>query len=522
MSDEKEVDGRYYEVLCQRALGNGAFENGVQQFIWSAQGSTSFIPSKSYLRIECAMSRARGAVATDVANQPRHSDLIAPSDNLAGALWDNVSVYMGNEDVSSLSTGVARAEALKARMTTPYDVAESSHRRLYMNDAYFKSRQDYICYDSLGNPEDIDCEEAPLTSVAANQRTATVAITGETGIVAGVNTEFATQASVGDWLVVRSSVATDSKLQRFQITSITSDILMSVTPLGAPAAAGASNIAATTYAYIVKRRKRPSEGRNTFFLMHKPCVGFFDYDQIVPAGSYRLSLNPASDYKKFAIETKLGTSALPIVDANFDFTITDVRLYIYLVRASIPSSLRDPSMIEFNVQSKPLTGDSSSLTFTVPVSSMAFSVFVQANNAGKNPLIPLSSFTTSGADKPYLGLKSLQLQYGGVTKPATKWNSGYGDLSDTLQQRYRDSYSHAKMHGVLGHETFDEWLTRGPFYHFAWVSEASSASSELQVSVDFAAALPADTNLWVVSWFSRQVSAISIDGMIQEVETRSR
>lgn len=496
---------QYREILPQRDVAGAAFSRGVQNFLWSVGSPTSFIPSKSYLRFDVVVTRSS---TND--EQPQLKDLIAPADNACGNLYNNAAVYAGGQMVSQIVTGLPQASALKTRLLASAAQQESIGSSAMLSEGEFAKRQQAVCSDAQLSSLSDDYELRPLTTVVANQRSATVAVAANGGAVTGVNTTLAI-AAPGDTLVVAG--------QRFQFTAVASPTQATVSP------APSGDINATANAYIVKQRPRVSQGANKFYVIWRPPLGFFDIDGAMPAGDYRLALNPSADYKSAAIESLLGSDAQPTPATNYDFKINSVSLYLATIKTAVPRDFIAP-LYEINVQSKPFSGtnSASTLNFTIPSSTKAISVWVQADAAGSNPLIPPSMFKTFAgtSERPYLNLESIQLTYANLTKPSTRWSSGYGAGINLLQQRYHDTYNEAGMLGGAGGvERFEEYLERGPVYHFSWERDVEDASTELQVTANYAGGgLPAGSSIFVAAWYSRSISISSSGGMVREVQSR--
>jgi hypothetical protein len=71
-----------------------------------------------------------------------------------------------------------------------------------------------------------------------------------------------------------------------------------------------------------------------------------------------------------------------------------------------------------------------------------------------------------------------------------------------------------------GVERFEDYLTRGPVYHFDFSRTADDNSTELQVSASFKGALGAGVSMYICAWYTRVVEIASRGGTIQEVTGR--
>jgi hypothetical protein len=405
---------------------------------------------------------------------------------------------------------VPQTQALKNRLQKTGAWLSTIGKSAYALESNFQERINKV---SSGSDSKYDDTRKVAIGDAAHFLTGTVAIAAADGAVTGVTT-LLDKAVVGDKLVVRGTAYT--------ITVVTGPLALTVWPF--PPA----NTVATADAYILKTIPKPSGHRNTVFVLWQPPIGIMDHDQPLGAGDWRFSLNPNSNYKLAGIESGQGTYAAPIVaPTNFNLTIVDVKLYVATAKASIPQGISTLYLMESQSVSKPAgTGANQNFEFTVPSSTRALTVFVQSGKAGSNPLIPPSMFkcipsatiATAGTEK---NIKSLQLTYSNVTKPSTRWHSDYTGILNELQQRYNDSLSES---GLLmssgGAESIDQWLERGPYFHYSFVRDAEDRSSQVQLSIDYSS-LEENSNVFLVAWFSRAVELTTVGGTITAVRSLS-
>lgn len=494
----------YREILPQRSVDDNSFARGVQNFIWSLGHPTSCILSKSYFRFEIEVNSDRAG------GVPLLKDCVAPADNAIAGLYNNVQFYAGGRQVSQIINGCPQASQCKARLMSSSAWLETLGADAKLLEGEFMKRQQMVCADAQKSSLSPDRDIRPLTSVMANQRTATVAI-DIAGAVTGVNTTLG-DFDEGDTLVVGDL--------RFQFQEITSDVAAVVTP--APVQA----IPATVDAYVIKQTPSLSKGANEFFAMWTPPIGIWDCSAPLPPGDYRVSLNGSQYYKSSGVEVLLGSQTTPASSEYYDFKVKGVRLYLATVKMSVPQSLTT-SIYEMEVQSKPFTTASNTLNFTIPASTKAISVFFQSDDAGKNPLIPPTKFHTfpnGGVDKPALTLENIQLTYANQTKPSVRWESSFdrGNNVNELQQRYYDTYLHAgQLSNMGGVDRFEEFLEKGLLIHYSWERDSDDRSTELQVSASFTQALGAGASMYVVSWYSRVLQIDSVGGSVREVLTRT-
>ena len=484
----------YREVSCQKSVSGDDFIRGNQDYNFSMGSPSAWIPEKSYFRISMTITGAGGI-------QPTARQQIAFSDAAVNGLFNNIYAQAGGQNFSSATQFIAQTGAAKMRLKKSGAWLNSVGKSAYLCNSDFQERVNQVASDS--NVLSKGDMERRFVGDANNQTTGTVAVTAATGIVTGVNTDL-TQVLKGDVLVVDG----------IPLTATSNGTLLSVIVIPPLA-----DIGATADAYIIKQTPKEGDGRNRIYAMWQPPIGLFDHYEPMGAGEYRISLNPNTNYKYAAVETKLGSSTTAIVPSSstFDVTINDIRLYIATLKTSIPQGDTRLTLMESLVQSKPATGNTQQYEFTIPSSTESISVFVQSGNSGSNAIIPPTNFRcVDGSEK---NLTSLQLTYANTTKPSTRWDSNYTTAINEMTQRYNDSLLES---GLLmnsgGCETFDEWMNRGPLYHYSFERDADDKSTQLQLSTTFSS-LEAGANIFVVSWYRKSTIITTSNGQVQAVRS---
>jgi len=500
------------EISAQKAVSGDNFPQGVIDFNFSTGSPTCWIPSKSYFRLELQITGALGA------NQPTKQEQLAFADSCPATLFDNIYFKASGQDVSSCVNYIPQAQSLKNRLSKTGAWLNSVGKSAYGLEADFSKRVDQVCVK-------------PVVQLNVGDRThaitGTVAYAVATGIVTGVNTDF-TKFKVGDTLYIVAAAYT--------ILSITSITSMLVT-IGVGA-----NVNATDEAYVVASSvNTPSANRNTVYVCWTPCIGIFDHSAPLGAGDWRLSLSPNSNYKYAGVESTQGSPTVPITAGlggtnKFNLVVKDIKFYCATIKESIPQGISTLYLMEAMVQSKPISGaGTAQYEYTVPSSTRALTIFVQSGKAGNNVLCPPTKFCclANGAVAPNSErlIKSLQVTFANSTKPSTRWGSAYtldGGVPVTdppsmneLQQRYNDSLSESGMlQSSGGCESLDEFLQRGMYYHYSFERDASDKSTQVQLSMDFAA-IEQGANVFLVSWYSRAIELTTQNGSIQAVRSLS-
>ena len=119
----------------------------------------------------------------------------------------------------------------------------------------------------------------------------------------------------------------------------------------------------------------------------------------------------------------------------------------------------------------------------------------------------------------------LQITYANATKPSTRWESVYTADSNKLQQRYHDSLGESgQLVSSGGAETLQDYLTRGPYYHYSYIRDSEDKCTQVQVVMNCpgsADPFPPNANIFLVAWYSRGVELTTTNGQIQQVRTLS-
>jgi len=321
--------------------------------------------------------------------------------------------------------------------------------------------------------------------------------------ILGVNTNFQL-TDVGNQINIDGSLYT--------ITSRSSTTAITINP------ALTFVLAQTDNFYGIKREKvRSTQARNKLYFCYKPPVGIFDLEEshMLGAGEYKVRLTPASNWKTSFIQSLKNNA---VYGTDFNIRIEDVKFYYFTDKSSIPDDSYFLHLNEVLTQAKPYAN---SLQFSIPSSSFAISVFIQANAVFSNTKYSQSLFKTALDED--LTLQSLQITYGGITKTSTSYQSNFNVPAinsapgamlisniDLLQQRYAETYSYLNNSFP---ESFEDYLKSGAVYHFDFSRDSSNKATEVQILTTYANA-PVDSKLFLVAWYRNTVSYTTSNGNI--------
>jgi len=515
------TDATLFEVMPSRRVDGSNFPLGVMEFSFSVGAPNAWVPSKSYFRIGSTIYGAPTggpAVAAPTVRQ-----MVAFADNAVGNMFDNAYVRSNNVEISSINQGLAQASALNARLGEGHSWLKSLGSGAELNKSNFTDRLMYTASDVVPDAYLGAKNEIYRPIAAGHFDDAKVAI-ATNGVVTGTDTlftsgmpNFTTGApsesfiNNGDILVVNNV--------RYTVIEVATNT--NITIAERPAVA----IVATTDWYIIRKDvMRAPQGNNQVYSVWRPPIGLFNYADGLGSGEYRIQLNPNSSFLLTAVETKNPdfVASADGLTGSYSLVLNDVKFYAYIEKMSIPDSVQDLSLMEYQVQSKPWA---SNLQFSISPYTKAITIFVQDVTAGGSPLCPSSMFKV--LDNSDLKLATIQVSYAGMSKPSTKWESNFYNGADQLQQRYRDTYGECKIDGA---ESYCDWLQRGPIYHFNFERGASNRATEVMVNTTFNNLVGGPgtgvgstglARVFCVSHFQRNVQITTAAGSIVNVVARN-
>ena len=274
---------------------------------------------------------------------------------------------------------------------------------------------------------------------------------------------------------------------------------------------------------IMHSGNNEARGHSDFEIVWRPPLGFFDIEHAIPpGGEWLIELNPANvmDAQKNVVESIL--SDLPVAfningenfQANsFNFAGSDFFFYAYTLesqRFDHGDWFLDLQNTRCQLQSIP--NNSMSLTqktFDVPGKTNALTVAFQDQGPFGDTRYSQSKFKIrpapvnedngdgrfSAIEGQDLMLERFFIQYGNEQKPVPDFDGKYTKVLsnstlpsyDFLVHRYIDTLMQANLyHTDGGAESYDDWLRRGPYYHFKWPKDAMQSSTRVTVNFKFA------------------------------------
>lgn len=494
------------EVNCTKSVSGESFEKGLQEFSFSIGRPSAWIPSQSYFRFKLKLT-AGGGVPSYL------TDRVALVENVCSALYNNIYFRAGGQDISSILSYIPQAAAARMRLNKSLGWQKSIGFGAYMIGSDFNERSKKV---SAG-PYDIGYDSNYVVTPTGHLIGSEVDVSGVRGNEIATFTQEVDfsdgKVKVGDVLVVHREYRKILEVGGVNGSALDSYQLK----VGGEYKVDSVNGMIGWYILSSSKWADDDEQSNEVYVLWQPPIAIFEHDQPMGAGDYRFSLNPNTNYKLAGIESKdaktIGSGA-----GQVDLVVEDVKFYAATIKMEIPSKVDTLSLMECQIQSKvAVSGGQSSYQFTIPPSTMALSVFVQANEAGNDTRYSPSVFkTTDGSEK---SLSQIQITYSNVSKPNTQWDGQFKPDSgvNTLQQRYVDTMRECNLiDNPGGTETFRDFLDRGMLVHYSFLRDQSDKSTQVQVSCNFGT-LPPNSRVYLVSHFSRMVELTTSDGQIVSV-----
>lgn len=484
------------------------FPNGAIHFRWQTSGQKRWIPSRSYLRVRCRLTKADGT-------QLDSGDNIAPNMGLCASLFQSAEFRINDKTVSRISDFMPQVDAIETRLSKSRSWLNGVGSAVNFWDSDYKVRQSAVVGDGLLIKEltniSIAGTEFTRTDLgfdaaggAGNDRNAAVYTEATGRVVFSQNGGAALPLDVRilfpigsyfSYIAIQGAAGTDNRLKRpARVVSHINDttIQLETGVIGA-------DVGTDGRTDWVKTLATPNSDVNVarkvaeFELIWQPPLSIFKIGQALPSMKAELVLNPqtASVYQKYAIQAltsgadkipNTATTGAPTAGSNFLFNIVDMYMYCNTVegpRADDITYLLD--LEQTNCQSEQFSANQQSFqqkNFDISPSTYAISCAYQDARSGSDARNSASIFKVSNAARTANSeeqkLERFFINYAGMNLPSPDADPNFTPLIDYTTQRYAESqiYSGA-MFDTGGGESLDEWHNRGSYYYFAWPRKLS-------------------------------------------------
>ena len=522
----------YDQVAPTRDVTHGNFPNGSIYIKWTVSGEKWWMPSRSYLRMRCRLSRGDDS-QFDV------SDQVAPSMNLMANLFQNAELRINDKTVSRVPNYVSQIEALEQRLNKSKAQLDGLYSSTNFMQSDFSLRQLQICSAASTNvikPVIGLTDNNGLALVATNlieYDTVTGIVLFTVGVVPNVSQIF----KAGD--IIQLAPATPGR-KLVVISTINATSIQCVAGNGANLAAVALNNAAVSATLV--RAADNARNLKDFELTWTPCLSLFKVDHALPSGKYELILNPFPQavYQLQAIEsrnpvnflTSVANPAAAGAATEVKFDVKDLYFYCNTVdgpRADNMSYLLDLNQTSCQ-QETVKNSDFAQRNYDISPSTYALTVAFQDGRCNNDPRIPSSIFKCFNEnfepDKE-LSLNRMYISYASQQRPSPDADPSFlidpVNPTDNTVQRYLDTMIESGTYFDNGGcETIEDFHKRGSYYYFAWAKDGTDRSTRAAVYAGFNNVTfgTANTNANCLLFaHSKQVGKITVvDGMVTDVQ----
>lgn len=562
--NEGTANAHYRQVAPARDVTGRSFYQGAQQFRFENSGNEWFVPSQSFFRLRCTLTQTReenGPLRPIMAG----ADL-APTMGLAANLFKSAEVRLNGHTLERITERLPEIDALKTRMRNTGSWLDRVGQTTNFWNPDFNQRHEQVSVNGyLGTTPLTSFTRGPwLTQPQArfdvNHRMrynrGTQIVTFEAPGVGQAPIDVSTGPMMlrpGDRLAHGALI-----LEVVQVIDATHVLAKCVE---ATALQGNVNvdqkenevdvgINGWTIQKLSSASNNQARGQSTFEIIWRPPLGFFDIEHAVPPGGrWVFEFNPGNDMEvqKNVVESidrdypctidSEGTHPL----GTTHFEVQGLFFYAYTLESERFDSgdwFLDLQQTRCQLQNMPTNSMSlTQKTFDVPGKTSAVTVAFQDQGPTNDTRRSSTKFkirpATPDADGRWvsqegqdLRLERFFIQYGNETKPSPDFDGEYSKVlansyemgTNFLVQRYAASLLQADLyHTDGGAESYDDWLRRGPYFHFRWPKDAMENSTRLTVNFKFAEAF-ADGLEHNVMLFSHWRSAYKIthrDGRVE-------
>tara|TARA_R100000951_G_scaffold15933_2_gene12547 strand:+ start:2605 stop:4251 length:1647 start_codon:yes stop_codon:yes gene_type:complete len=519
----------YEQQAPTRDVTGDNFAGGPIHFKWEVSDTKWYNPSRSYIRMRCALSKADGSALTK-------ADGIAPNMALCSTLFQSMEFQINNKTVSRIGDFVAQVDALENRLTKSSSWLESVGASTNFWQDSIEVRKAEVSSDGVKSsetPEIVLTNRLALGIPAA----ATQAYATATGVMtmAGLGTvDLTTIFSAGDVIQLPALTGAPAN-SAYTIEAV------SATTLTLPKAITA-DVAAAVFDFNKQDNGEEARRVQYFELTWKPPLSIMKIGHCLPTAKFELILNPHNEsaYQKYAIESMTDkianvsrSAVVSPANADFKFRVEDMYYYINTVngpRADNLSYLID--LENTNCQSDNVPNVSfQQRNFDVSPSTYALTVAYQDTRAGVNSQFSPTKFasfegTAETSDKVNVDekLNRFFIQYAGQQFPSPDASPEFVAGKDYTTQRYVDTILNSGSYfNSGGSETIEDWASRGRYYYQVCPKDSHDKSTRVAVHQQFnGAGLPsttlANTRVLLFSHYRTVVRVEIKNGRVVDVE----
>jgi hypothetical protein len=515
----------YEQKPPSRDVTEGNFSNGAIHIKWECNGTKWWMPSKSFLRMRCSLSKPNGA--------PLYvDDNIAPNMGLCANLFQSAEFRINDKTITRISDFMPQIDALETRLNKSKSWIDSIGNSTNLWQKETQERIELVSQDgvettSSGHPSYKVNTPLSLGILAGsliefNDATRTINIAAPAGVA--INPDLRNILKAGDKLQFTADAVNGLLAQKeLTITSVASStsVIVNFNNVG-------GNVSPAVVAvYNVIQTWQSSRRVKDFELTWQPPLSVFKLGHALPTGKYELILNPqtSSVYQEAAVETSL-LSASKVGGTDFKFVVKDMYMYVNTLEGERVDNLTYLLDLEStNCQSDTLTGTSgfSQKNYDVIPSTYALTVAYQDQRVNSDTRFSSSKFKSYDATnkEEELGLKRFYVNYAGQSKPSPDADpefvvSNTGNIDNTTQRYLETQLNSGNYFSEGGAETIEDYHDRGSYYHLLFPKDATDNSTRVNINQQFASN-PTNMRALLFSHYRQTARIVIAEGQVKDV-----
>jgi hypothetical protein len=533
-SNQGCTDLKYSEYLPTRDVTQDSFPTGRFVIPWEMSAEQHWIPSRSYLRMRCELTKGNADNITQT--QLTVGDQIAPNMNLCANLFQSMELQLNGKTISRVSDHVAEVDTVEQRLSKSKAWMDSIGASVNWLQEDINDRINAVSSDGTSmNKNQINDQKG--LELADDAKITPGGSSNEIKIEAGASATLPTVAiliagnmKVGNFLgfaggvykILSNPVVATGGADGAGPYLVTIDATL---PTLANSTVGANDLRifdSITY------DKAPSRKVTGFELIWRPlCLSVFKYSGALPTGNYSLICTPhnasGNNYKIRAIETPasratptFGKGATDIV-----FKVADVRMFVCNVTGPRVEDTKYFIDLEETRCQKALLKNTGNLTkeyFDVAPSTYGMTLAFADKDTGIDSKYSSSRFRVRNGSE--LKLQRLFISYGNRNFPQPDAEPAYkvGNADDYTTQRYVEtSINSGAYFSEGGGETIDEWQRRGALHYFQTPKDGQDRSTRATVNCQFATQFDNTANICLFDHSRKAVQVTIQRGVVTDV-----
>jgi len=513
-------DLKYSEFLPTRDV---TFNEFPKRFVIPFEMSSEnwWIPSRSYMRIRCELSKGDGSSLTT-------SNQVAPNINTAANLFQSLELQLNGVTVSRITEHVAEVDTVEQRLSKSQAWMDSVGASVNWLTEDVETRINDVSSDGSSNIVEVVYNSADLKFPADAELS-----------LSGVNAKVVELKSASNALPTIADLALlgFNKNGRVRFGGVVYTIVSTVTGTDAQLTFELDKVLGflgglavdTTFAIVtetyIDRKPRKVTG---FELIWRPlCLSLFKYSGALPLGKWQLICTPhnasGNNYQIRAIETapKAPTPTWGAGQNDIRFNVTDLRFYACNVMGDRVEDKTFFIDLEESRCQKALLKNTQNLTaepFEIEPTSYAMTYCLQDVDAGNDAKYSCSRFRERDGNELKLNRLFISLGRNSYPSPDAEPSFKEGTAEDYTTQRYVESAVNSGGYfSEGGWESLQKWQDLGALHHFQTPRDSQDRSTRCVVNSKFSTKFDNKANQLLISHYRKAVQVSINRGVITSV-----